>query len=64
MRKVSRARARCVASESSANPLLLFTALFLLAVLGCVEIDLHSDSLKGLGAMISSDVDAPQFAAP
>ncbi|WP_298277647.1 hypothetical protein [uncultured Bradyrhizobium sp.] len=56
MRKVSRARAKCVSAEASANPVLLYIALSLLTVLGIVEADLHRDTLKQLGIVINSEL--------
>lgn len=64
MRKVNRARATCVSAQSSANPVLLFTALLLLTVLGIVEADLHRDPLKELGVVINSEVNASPFFGP
>lgn len=64
MRKTSRARAKCVATEASANPLLLYIALSLLTVLGIVEADLHRDTLKGWGVVINSEFVDSRFVGP
>lgn len=64
MRKASRARAKCVPAEASANPFLLYIALSLLTVLGIVEADLHRDTLKAWGVVINSEFVDSRFVGP
>jgi hypothetical protein len=50
--------------ETSASPILIFTATALLLVLAILEIDLHRDELRALGLIVGEESLALSLAGP
>jgi hypothetical protein len=60
----SRISAHGETTGTSASPILTFTAIALVLILGIVEIDLHRDELKALGLVSSEERIQPIVAGP
>ena len=50
--------------ETSASPILAYTAAALFLILAIVEVDLHRDELRALGLVRSEERIEPVFAGP
>jgi hypothetical protein len=60
----SRRSAQGTMIETSASPILTFTATALLLVLAILEIDLHRDELRALGLIVGEESLALSLAGP
>ena len=56
--------ARREATEASASPALVFTAIVLFLILAIVQIDLHRDELRALGFLSSEEGIKASFLSP